>query len=197
MRLAVMQPYVFPYIGYFQLMSAVNRFVFFDDVNFIKRGWIHRNAILANGTGLRFSIPLAGASQNKLIKEVSLHPVEYPLWRKKFMKTLTQQYAPAPYFSQVYALVDEVFRGSYTSIAALAIESLMATARYLQLDTSFVASSSFQKERLENTKGQHKILAICQLQKASVYTNLMGGQELYSPEVFAEKKYHLKIYSGR
>ncbi len=75
MRLAVMQPYIFPYLGYFQLLSAVDRFVFFDDVNFIKKGWIHRNQLLVSGQKHLFSVPLQRASQNKLIKDTYLHPV--------------------------------------------------------------------------------------------------------------------------
>ena len=191
MRLAVMQPYVFPYLGYFQLMRAVDRFIFFDDVHFIRRGWIHRNTLLVNGQPLRFSIPLAGASQHKLINETELHTVEYDAWQGKFLKTLRQSYGAAPQFASVFSLVEEVLSGPSTTIAALAIASLRAVARYLQLSTSLVVSSSLAYPRTE--KGQGKILAIGEQQGASAYINLPGGAALYEPKAFAERNIRLQF----
>ena len=72
-KVAIMQPYLFPYLGYFQLINAVDAFVFYDDVNFIKRGWINRNRILVNNEDQLISIPLIKASQNKLIKDVQIN----------------------------------------------------------------------------------------------------------------------------
>ena len=70
MKAAIMQPYIFPYIGYFQLIDAVDTFVFYDDVNFIKRGWINRNKLLVNGEEHMFTVALSNVSQNKLINEI-------------------------------------------------------------------------------------------------------------------------------
>ncbi len=87
MKIAVMQPYLFPYIGYFQLISAVDRFVVYDDVAFIKQGWINRNRILAKGNPLFFTIPLSGASSNALIRDIRINREEFPFWRGKFLRT--------------------------------------------------------------------------------------------------------------
>ena len=190
-RLAVMQPYVFPYLGYFQLIRAVDRFVIFDDVHFIKRGWIHRNAILSNGQALRFTIPLNRASQHKLINETELHPVEYAAWQQKFLKTLRQNYKSAPHFASVFSIVEKVLNEPGPTIATLATASLRAVADYLQLSTTFVVSSSLTYDR--NTKGQEKILTIVQEQEASVYINPPGGAELYEPKAFAEKEVWLQF----
>ena len=73
MKLAIMQPYVFPYIGYFQLINAVNKFIFYDDVDYIKQGWINRNQILLNGKAYLFTIPLADASSLRKIKDTGSH----------------------------------------------------------------------------------------------------------------------------
>lgn len=189
MRLAVMQPYVFPYLGYFQLIGAADRFVVFDDVHFIKRGWIHRNTLLANGQPLRFTIPLDKASQHKLINETELHPVEYTAWQRKFLKTLQQNYGSAPFFEPVFSLVKEVLGTPGPNIATLATASLRAIASYLQLSTSLVLSSSLTYPR--DTKGQDKILAICRQQRASDYLNLPGGASLYEAEPFA--KYDIRL----
>ena len=67
-----MQPYFFPYIGYFQLINAVDKFIILDDVNYIKKGWINRNRILLNGKDYLFTIPCEKISQNKLINEVEV-----------------------------------------------------------------------------------------------------------------------------
>jgi len=79
MRIAIMQPYVFPFIGYFQLISAVDKFVLYDDVNYINRGWINRNNLLVNGVPYLFSIPLKHASQNRLIND-NIEIIDFGKW---------------------------------------------------------------------------------------------------------------------
>ena len=195
MRLAIMQPYVFPYLGYFQLVQAVDRFIFYDDVNFIKRGWIHRNNILVNGKAHRFTIPLDRASQSKLINEVMLHPVEYPAWREKFLKTLHQSYKNAPHFEAVYALVAEVLTSTAGSIADLAIRSVVLVSQYLGLDTQSVRSSGLSYDR--SLKGPDKILALCRQQEAQMYINPIGGQELYEAQPFEEDNIALRFIQSQ
>ena len=95
MRLAIMQPYFMPYIGYLQLMNAVDKFVLYDDVNYINKGWINRNRILVNGQAYLFTIPLKEASQNRLINEIYLS--NDPKWKGKLLKTIEQGYKKAPF----------------------------------------------------------------------------------------------------
>ena len=195
MQLAIMQPYVFPYLGYFQLVQAVDQFIFYDDVNFIKRGWIHRNNILVNGYSHRFTIPLERASQSKLINEVMLHPVEYPAWREKFLKTLHQSYKNAPQFEPVYALVTEVLTAEQDSIADLTINSIKSVSQYLQLDNNFIRSSDLSYDR--SLRGPNKILALCQQQGAAMYINPIGGQELYEAALFDENDIALRFIQSQ
>jgi len=195
MKLAVMQPYVFPYLGYFQLVQAADCFVFFDDVNFIKRGWIHRNGILANGDRYRFTIPLQQASQHKRINETIVHPQLYPDWRKKFMKTLRQEYQAAPQFEQVYELIGQVLAGPCSSIAELASSSVLAAAQYLNISTKFVHSSSLNYSR--EVPGKEKIISICQQQEASTYINLIGGTSLYEPASFEQHNLQLRFIQSK
>ena len=183
MRIAVMQPYIFPYLGYFQLLNAVDRFVFFDDVNFIKKGWIHRNQLLVSGQKHRFSVPLQRASQNRPINETYLHPAGYEQWRNTFLKTVHQNYRQAPCFPATYALLSQVLGRTHETIAELAIDSIESVARYAGLKTDFARSSSLSYDRSQ--KGQGKIMAICQQQKATAYVNPIGGTELYDATTFA------------
>src|SRR5687768_13108726 len=104
MKLAIMQPYLFPYIGYFQLMHAADKFVVYDDVNYIKGGWVNRNRILVNGKPHMFTLPLKNAGSNIKINEIEVSGGELMKWREKFLRTLQQAYAKAPFKNDVIAL---------------------------------------------------------------------------------------------
>ena len=100
MKLGIMQPYFVPYIGYWQLMNAVDKYVIYDDVNFIKRGWINRNNILVNGKAQLFTISLNRASQNRLINEIEIGD-DF----QNFLRTIEMAYKKAPYFDEVYNIL--------------------------------------------------------------------------------------------
>src|SRR5664280_1221353 len=106
MKLGIMQPYLFPFIGYFQLINAVDKFIIFDDVNYINKGWINRNRILLNGKEFLFSIPLENASQNKLINEINLF--DNFRWKGKLLKTINAAYKKAPMFNEVYPILEKI-----------------------------------------------------------------------------------------
>jgi hypothetical protein len=108
MKLAIMQPYLFPYIGYFQLISAVDKFVVYDDVNFIKQGWINRNTILVQEKRHLFTVPLINQSSFSKINEVFVNNKLYNSWRIKTLRTLEQSYKKAPFFKEIYGLVATV-----------------------------------------------------------------------------------------
>ena len=95
MKVGIMQPYFFPYIGYFQLINAVDKFIIYDDVNYINRGWINRNNILVNDAAHLIQVPLIGSSQNKLINEIEI--VQDAKWKKKLLKTIHQSYVTVSY----------------------------------------------------------------------------------------------------
>jgi hypothetical protein len=175
-----MQPYVFPYLGYYQLIGAVNKFVVFDDVNFINRGWINRNNILVNGGQFLFTIPLCEASQNKLIKDITIDANR--IWRNKLLRTIELSYRKATYFGNVYPIISDVINSEVTRISDLASLSLASVAKYLGLSTEFVDSSA----RYNNThlKGPGRIIDICKKEQTENYINLMGGAKIYSKELF-------------
>ena len=183
MKIAIMQPYIFPYIGYFQLISAVDKFVFYDDVNFIKRGWVNRNQILINNQSHLFSIPLKKASQNKLIKEIETAIDDK--WLSSFYTTLKTSYKKAPYFSSVLPLIQSVFEIQHCNITDLTINSIASISNYLELETVFERSS----QQYVTTKGMEKatrLINICQINQAKTYINPSGGKELYQKEHFKE-----------
>lgn len=185
MTAAVMQPYLFPYLGYYQLVNAVDTFVFFDDVNFINKGWINRNNILQQDKPLRFTVPLLKASQNKLINEIEL--ADYHKWRKEFLKTIEMSYKKAPHYSIIFNWLGEFFEKNFTHISQMAAESVSSIASLLQFSTDFKLSSSLKYTENVNQSGQSKVLNICSLLNAETYINPKNGTELYDNELFIKR----------
>lgn len=177
MKLGIMQPYFLPYIGYWQLMNAVDKYVIYDDVNFIKGGWINRNNLLMNGKPCLFSLPLSGGSSFKKINEIGILPRPPAL-----LKTVIQAYSKAPHFSAVYPLIEKIIEYDTVSLVSFTQNSILSIARYLDFKTEFMMSSDIEKDNA--LKGQEKVVAICKSQGATEYYNAIGGQELYSKEVF-------------
>jgi hypothetical protein len=177
MKVAIMQPYFFPYIGYFQLINAVDEFVVYDDVNFIKQGWITRNSILINKKKHNFILQVEGASSFKKIKEITLGKN-----RIRILKTIEQEYKKAPFFSVVFPLIQEVLLNDESNLSKFLIFSLQKTAHYLNINTVFRLSSEINKN--EALKGQDKVISICEELNATNYINAIGGQELYDKDTF-------------
>lgn len=182
MKLAIMQPYLFPYAGYFQLIAGVDRFVFYDDVNFIKGGWINRNRLYLSGRVGWFTLPLRAASPNRKINE--LHVLAEATWKRKLLASVHASYRKAPYFEPAFGLLGDVVHSQETSLSALARHSVVAVARYIGLQTEFAVSS--ERYGNQSLAGAERILDICQREGASEYHNLPGGVGLYSPERFGE-----------
>jgi hypothetical protein len=181
MKLAIMQPYLFPYLGYFQLVNAVDTFIFYDDVNYIKRGWINRNQILDNGKAVIFSVPLRKVSQNRLISETEL--TRDRKWVLQFYKTLEQNYKNAPYYDETIQLVKRVFDKDHSMISSLSIDSVVEVSNYLELNKQFEVSSKDYSKSIGLSKVE-RLIAICKENGSSHYLNLSGGKALYDKITF-------------
>ena len=187
MKLAIMQPYLFPYIGYFQLINAVDKFVIYDDVNFINKGWINRNRILVNGKPYTFTVPLKDASQNKLIKDLKL--AIDGRWKTKFIRTLEMSYKKAPYFDKTFDIVENVINTKSTFLIDWHLKSLVLIKRYLEIKNTFIKASTQYNN--QNLKGQERIIDICLKEKANDYINPIGGQSIYDEQSFIGNKIKL------
>ncbi len=188
-----MQPYFLPYIGYMQLMHAVDKFVLYDDVAFINRGWINRNRMLVNGQEFMFTIPLKEASQNKKINEIELS--NDPKWRGKLLKTIEQSYRKAPYYGTVYPMLEKIINFTAGTIAELIYPGLLELNRYLGITTEVVQSSAVYRN--DHLKAQDRILDICLQEKTTHYINPVGGMELYDKERFAQESIQLSFIQSR
>lgn len=176
MKLAIMQPYLFPYLGYFQLIHAVDAFVVYDDVNFIKGGWINRNYILGGNGKQLITLPLKSASQNKLINDIEVGE------RQKILKTLRHNYSKAPHFDDVFPIIEKIMLQAQTNLAAFLDNQLSQVCHYLGLSPQWHLSSNLRKDN--QLRGQDKILAICTELGATHYINPPSGIVLYDRAAF-------------
>lgn len=187
MKLAIMQPYFLPYIGYFQLINTVDRFVILDDVNYIKKGWINRNRILINGKEKLFTIPLKEVSQNKLICEIEF--ADNNIWKSKFLKTLNYNYKMAPYYKEAYPVIEDIVLCPEKLLTDYNNNSIKVINRYLGISTVVISSSSIYRNN--NLKGQDRIMDICKKEHAVIYINAAKGISLYSKEEFTNNQIEL------
>jgi hypothetical protein len=178
-----MQPYLFPYIGYFQLAAAVDKFVFYDDVNFIKNGWINRNRMLLGDQVRYLTVPLSGASPSLKINEVRVEPRER--WLRKLLESIRHAYAKAPHYPQVSALIGRILTEPLAPVSLLASHTVMEICKYLEIDTEFVPSST--KYGNAQLKGTERVIDICAREQASTYVNLPGGRALYDSVAFSAR----------
>lgn len=193
MKLGIMQPYFFPYLGYWQLLNIVDKYVIYDDVNYIKGGWINRNRILSNGGSVYFNLPIIGASSNKRINEIKVNLNQKAF--DKCMKTIIGCYSKAPYFNEVLPLIREIMSYSEDNLALFLKHSIELIAEYLRIDTIIILSSEIEKNT--DLKGQDKVLSICNTLNANEYYNAIGGKNLYSYQDFANKNIELKFIDCR
>ncbi len=186
MNVSIMQPYLFPWVGYFQLIFQSDIFVLYDDANFIKQGYINRNSILSNGQAQRFTIPITGASIHKRIGELSFSSKV-----DKILKMFKQSYSKAKYFQDVMPLIESVFLFHDRDITACCGKAINNIFEYLDEEKNIIRSSSLAYNRNENA--ENKVLDICKTLAATKYVNSIGGRQLYNSNNFAANGIVLKF----
>ena len=192
MKLAIMQPYFLPYIGYFQLIASVDRFVIYDNIKYTKKGWINRNRFLMNCTDAIFSIPLKKASDFLDIVEREISP-SYD--RDKLLAKLRRAYSGAPYFEQTYCLLEQIVMSKEINLFHCVYRSVLQVCKHLDINTPIVISSEVPIDHC--LKSEERVLAICEAYKASVYINPIGGIKLYSKQTFLRKGIDLKFIESK
>lgn len=189
MKTAIMQPYFFPYLNYFQMFGAVDKFVLLDDVNFIMRGYINRNTILLNDKTYKFSIPLEKASQNKLINETYLNFSSKE--KEKFLKTFQMSYKNAPYFKEFYPILEKIINFENNDLTLYLKNSFDELKIYLDLKTEILISSEIEKDN--SLKAQDRIIELNKKIGSTTYINAIGGQKLYKYDDFNAVGMELKF----
>ena len=187
-KIAIMQPYLFPYIGYFQLIGSVDLFIIYDNIKYTKKGWINRNRFLRNGVDATFTVPLRKDSDSL---DVQQRELASDFDRGKLVNQLREAYRHSPYFSQAFPIVEKSVMSPKQNLFEYVRESVVEVCRYLGIGVRIVPSSNFAIDPA--LKGQEKVLAFCKATDASIYVNAIGGQELYSRAEFETRGIELKF----
>lgn len=188
MRLAIMQPYFFPYIGYFQLIAAVDVFIVYDNIKYTKKGWINRNRMLQNGKDVMFSLPLKKDSDSLDVCERELAA---DFNRDKLLNQFKGTYRRAPYFEQTLSLLEQIVRYEDANLFRFLHHSIVRTCEYLGVTTEIRVSSGVGIDHA--LQSQDKVLALCKAVGADTYVNAIGGMELYSKDEFQAQGIELQF----
>lgn len=182
MKLGIMQPYFLPYIGYFQLIAAVDRFVVYDNIKYTKKGWINRNRLLLNGKDAMFSLPLKKDSDSLDVYEREL-AADFD--REKLLNQIKGSYRRAPHFERTLPLIESIVRHPERNLFRCVHHAIVQVCGHLGIATPITISSSVDIDH--ELQAQDKVLALCEALGASTYINAIGGVELYSKQEFSDK----------
>lgn len=180
------QPYLFPFIGYWQLINIADTYVISDSMQYIKKGYVNRNFILIEGKRHMFSLEVLGVRSEKLINEVEVGNNS-----KKILKSIFHAYKKAPYFNEVYPLIEKILLHNEKNLAKYIGNSIKKIAQFLDIDTKIIYLSDLQGNT--TLKAQNRTIDICTRLNADRYINAIGGQELYSKVSFKEKNIELNF----
>jgi len=189
-RVAIMQPYFLPYIGYFQLIKSVDEFILYDNIQYTKKGWINRNRILVNGSDRLITLPVKKDSDylNIVDREVS------DTWntdKKSLLTLIKSSYSKAPYFRETYELLEECLAVEHTNLFKFIHQTLLKINRYVEIETPITISSTISIDH--SLKSEEKVISLCKAVGATMYVNAIGGQHLYSKDRFALHKIQLQF----
>lgn len=190
-RIGAMQPYLFPYLGYFQLISAVDIFVLSDDLQYINKGWVNRNRILVDGKGKMITFPLKKDSHLAKIQDRALAD-DFSHHASRSLKTIFQAYSKAPCFKEVYPLVERLVNHPEKNLARYVENSIREICRYLRIETSLILSSDLQTDPALNA--QDRLIWTGKKLNADTYINPIGGIDLYNFDDFKCNGIELKFH---
>ncbi|RJG05828.1 hypothetical protein D3870_07170 [Noviherbaspirillum cavernae] len=180
-KIGIMQPYLFPYLGYFQLIDAVDVFVLSDDLQYIRQGWINRNRILVQGQAKYIHIPIKHDSYLLNINE-RVFPDNHRSTIRTLLKTIATAYGRAPFFKDVFPMVESVMRSPERNLARYVENSIRTVCTYLQISTPILISSELGLK--SDLRGQQRVIETVKSLKGDVYINPIGGVELYNFDDF-------------
>lgn len=192
MKTAIMQPYFFPYIGYFQLIDAVDLFVVYDNIKYTKKGWINRNRILHPPGWEMFSLPLKGDSD---FLEVRQRRLAVDFKPDPLLNRIRGAYHRAPHFGSTYGLIEEILRYKEVNLFGFLYHSIQKICQHLGIIPRWAVSSTLPIDH--TLTHQHKVLALCEAVGTEVYVNASGGRDLYAPADFRDRGMALRFIHSK
>lgn len=192
MKIAIMQPYFFPYIGYFSLIKNTDYFIFFDTPQYIRKGWINRNRILGtNGNDVYFTIPVEKCSRETPIKDVKISCNEN--WKEKWLGQLTVYKKRAPYYLEIMRLIQDVLSFNTQFISEMAINSVIKTCQYLGINFNYEIYSKMDLPSFEVNAPDEWALGITKAMKYDTYVNPPGGKEFFDASKYTKANIELQF----
>ena len=193
MKVAVMQPYFFPYIGYFQLMHAVDCFVIFDDVQYIERGWVNRNLVRLDDRAIWLTLPVWKAARHLRINERSYALDDQT--RGDVLRRIQACYSRSSNHTEMGALVATIMESSESNVARFNGHLLRVIAGVLGIDCAIVYAS--ETADCGTLRGVERILELCRVLGATHYVNAIGGKALYDEAAFSMQGIKLSFLSSK
>ncbi len=195
MKIAIMQPYFFPYLGYFDLINNVDLFIVFDSVQHIRRGWIHRNRVLhQNGNDWQYIIaPTEKAHQKASILDIRI--IDALPWQERILSQLTHYRNAAPYAEQTIKFVSECLIKDEPSLSRLNTQILKRCTNLLGIKFHYQFCSDLKIKMDPERSAEERILDLCEFLGAKEYINLSGGTDLYHPKAFESRNIKLTFRS--
>jgi len=189
-----MQPYFLPYIGYFQLIHAVDEFIVYDNIQFSKKGWFHRNRMLQNGKDEYFSLSLKKDSDFLDVRDRRLSDT-WPADREKVLRKIRENYRKAPHFEETYPVVEKIFHFPDTHLFDFIFFSLQTVCSFLEITTPLTVSSTVDIDH--SLRSQDKVIALVKKTGGNIYLNPIGGFDLYDPSDFSAEGLTLQFHKAR
>ena len=201
MKLAIFQPYFFPYLGYFQLISALDKFILYDNLNYIKKGWMNRNRLIVNHNPFFINVPVIGQSSFKKIRDIRID--NKAPWKKKILNICYFNYKKALFFDEIFPIIEKSINIDVENLTDLNCSTIKLIAGFLDISTEIVNNTSnyetLEKDLSESnsdintfySRGQNlsdtktiRAICICKNEQADTLINAIGGQTLYDKQVF-------------
>ena len=191
MKIAILQPYFFPYIGYWHLIKKSIRCIY-DDSQYMKGGWINRNRFVIGGELKYFSLPVQSVSSNKLISETSF-VLDKDKQLSRVKSQLSSAYSKMKFFNEMRKFFDETCAvDGWPNVAEYTSNVLIKSMQLLNINTSVTLSHKIKFDR--SLSAQDKVLAMVSVLNGTEYINPIGGQSLYETSVFTNKGIKLKFF---
>jgi hypothetical protein len=192
LKLGIMQPYFLPYVGYFQLLAAVDQFILYDNIKYTKKGWINRNRMLFNGADTIFSLPLKKGSDSLYVVDRELAP---SFDRTKMLNKFKEAYNRAPQYELTYPVVERIVQYEASNLFQYIHHSIYQLCKYLGINTEIKISSEAAIDH--KLKRQERVLALCKAVGADTYINTIGGIELYTKNDFRNQGVNLQFIKAK
>ena len=189
-----MQPYFFPYIGYYQLMNYVDIFILYDKIQYTKRGWVNRNRIALNDKIISITLPINKDSSKLNIDQRYLADI-WPDYKNKLLNKLTTSYSKAKHFKDVIHLIEYIFSYKDLRLDKFLFNSIIQIKKYLDIETKIVISSEIENNDF-HLRGEKRVINLVEACNGTVYINLSGGKNLYSKDNFKSQGINLKFLTS-